>query len=276
MCHGTDSVLRSSMNKLTEANVIVTTPLSPTIEEEELAIELAGLLGSNFGARDSRTISSLIRRHNVAATIVVGLKEIRLVYNGHSYGFHPNMALHRVAALRSGKKDRLVEAAELKSGDKVLDCTCGLGSDAVVAACAVGENGVVSALEASAVLAAIVRCGFRNYQHKESTMIEAMRRVTVINEDYASILPMLESDWWDIVYFDPMFETTFANTKSIDLVRILGSYDQPSLEIINEARRVARRSVVVKDRLPGKFLNAMDIPIVSNSKRVWYGRLDAS
>ena len=84
MCGGFHS--RYIMNKLTEANVLVTTPPSPTIEDEEFAIELAGLLGSRVITRDSRTISILIRRHHVSAAIVVGVKGIRLVYNGRSYG----------------------------------------------------------------------------------------------------------------------------------------------------------------------------------------------
>jgi len=263
------------MNELAEANVLVTTPRSPTIEEEESAAELADLLGSSFYAREGRTLNSLVRRHNMAAAIVVGSREIRLVYKGRNYGFHPNMAMHRVTALRAMEKDRLVEVAELKSGDKFLDCTCGLGSDAVVAAYAIGKNGMVSALEVSAILAVIVRYGLLNYQHKESAMVEAMRRVTVVTEDYVNFLPVQEEDSWDVVYFDPMFETTIADAKGLDIVRMLGSHDLPSLDIINEARRVAKRSVVIKDRSPGKFLNATDIPVVSKSKRVWYGRLDA-
>ena len=264
------------MNKLTETDVLVTTPFSPTIEEEELANELAGRLGSTFHPRGRNTVSSLTHRHHVAAAVVVGLKGAHLVYNRRRYGFHPNVALHRVVALKSGRRDRLAEVADLKYGDTVLDCTCGLGSDAIVAAYAVGDKGRVRALEASAVLAAIIGLGFQSYQHKESAMIEAMRRVTIINGDYAGFLPTLGPDSWDIVYFDPMFETTFADTKSIDLVHILGSANLPGREIISEARRVAKRSVVIKDRMPGRFLNAMDVPIVSASKRVWYGRLDGS
>lgn len=264
------------MIKLTENDVLVTTPVSPDAEDKELALQLAGKIGISFCPRGKNTISYLTHRCNLSAAIVVSSKQIHLVCQGHRYGFHPNMSLQRVLALKKGEKDRLVEAAQLKSGDSVLDCTCGLGADAVISAYAVGERGRVRALESSALLATIVRFGLLSYEHKESALLDAMRRVAVVNQDYAEALHELDTNSWDVVCFDPMFEKSFSDTKGIDLVHLLGSSSLPSPEVIDQARRVASRSVVIKDRYPGNFLKTIGAPIVSNSKRIWYGRLKSS
>ena len=263
------------MIKLTAADALVTTPVSASTLDKELAADLADRLGSVFYTRGKNTISDLARSCRVKAAVVVSSEEIHLVYQGQRYGFHPNMALHRVLSLKKGDRDRLVQAADLKAGDSFLDCTCGLGADAVVAAYTAGKQGKVQALEASPLLSTIVWFGLGNYRHKEGALVEAMGRIAVVNADYARYLPELETNSWDVVYFDPMFEKTFSATKSMDLVHILGSDSLPTFETIKQARRVARRSVVIKDRYPGNFLKSMDVPIISNVKRILYGRLKA-
>ena len=40
-------------------------------------------------------------------------------------------------------------------------------------------------------------------------------------------------------------------------------------------RRAAAAAVVVKDPAPGEFLKEMGVPVISDTKRVWYGRLPA-
>jgi len=238
-------------------------------------MELADRLPSAFAPRGSLTIASLARRHGALAALVVGSQETRLVFAGESYGFHPNMALLRVLALEAGETDRLVEAAELAPGDRFLDCTCGLASDATVAAHVVGDAGAVRALEASPILAAIVARGLETYHHKETALVEAMRRVQVIHADHADLLPTLATDSWDVVYLDPMFETTIADGQGLDIVRLLADDTPPTRAIVDQARRVARQSVVIKDRGPGDLLASLEIPVVSDSAHVWYGRLDA-
>lgn len=263
------------MINLSEAELLVTTPPHASVERERSAVELADRLGSVFAVRGNRTIRRLLQRHRASAAIVAGVREMHLVYHGRRYGFHPNMALSRMIALRDGGRDRLVEVAALKAGERFLDCTCGLAADAVVAAYALGEAGVVRALESSAALAAIVGCGLRHYGYKDVELVAAMRRVDVLAQDYTHLLPTLETNSWDVVYFDPMFETGLSDSGAIDLVRILGKPGLPSSDAITQARRVAARCVVIKDRKPGRFLTEMGIEIVSAAKRVWYGRLDA-
>ncbi len=55
--------------------------------------------------------------------------------------------------------------AELRAGDTILDCTLGLGQDALVAALVVGPSGRVVALEKSLALYAVVSEGLNAYDY---------------------------------------------------------------------------------------------------------------
>ena len=194
-------------------------------------------------------------------------------YAERSYSFHPNMAHHRVTAVQAGRGDRLLTVAELKSGDHFLDCTCGLGADAIVAAHAVGPDGQVDALETSALLATVVSDGMARGDHRNPALVAAMRRVVVRHATAEHVLATLPSQSWDVVYFDPMFDTPVEATTSLELVRLLATPDVPSRATLTEARRVARRCVVVKDRATGTLLEQLGLaPVGTTRRHVRYGR----
>lgn len=263
------------MPQLSESDILLTTVLTPSHGNIEAAIQLAGHLHTTYVHRRKLGIGKLARQHRVRAALVVGPQWLRLVYKGREYEFHPNMTRHRLSSLMAGGADRFIDAAGLRPGDQVLDCTCGLGTDAVIAAHAVAKAGVVQALEASAILAAIVRHGLQAYQSDDEALIAAMRRVTVIHAHAEEYLALQDTNSWDVVYFDPMFPATFTEAKGLDLVRLLASPELPDHAVIAEARRVATRCVVVKDHAPGELLSALNIPVVSDTKRTWYGRVAA-
>lgn len=183
------------------------------------------------------------------------------------------MAHHRVTAVQAGRGDRLLTVAELKSGDHFLDCTCGLGADAIVAAHAVGPDGQVDALETSALLATVVSDGMARGDHRNPALVAAMRRVVVRHATAEHVLATLPSQSWDVVYFDPMFDTPVEATTSLELVRLLATPDVPSRATLTEARRVARRCVVVKDRATGTLLEQLGLaPVGTTRRHVRYGR----
>ena len=264
------------MGELHLSDLVVTGARSSSGKAAAIGEELAAHLGIPFVERRSDTVKALTHRQGVAAAIVVEAQRIRLVRNGRSYGFHPSMARHRIVALKAGGSDHFADAAQLQPGDSVLDCSFGLGADAIVASHIVGGRGLVLGLEVSPILAAMVRCGMSHYDHSDAELVSAMRRIDVRHADHTTLLPSLDTGSHDVVYFDPMFEKTFEAAGSLDLVRILASRKPPDIAIIAEARRVARRSVVVKDCAPGILLDALGIPVVMTSRRrVWYGRLPA-
>ena len=178
--------------------------------------------------------------------------------------------------MEQGKHDILVDALQLKLGDRVLDCTCGLGADAIVASCKVGATGRVRALEASPLLALLVERGMACYVIDDPPdLVPAMRRVEVLNADYADYLRREADNAWDVVYFDPMFSETIADAQGLDLVRCLAWVGSPSPADLGEARRVARCRVVMKDRRPGRLLARLGFAKVEESRRVCYGVLPA-
>jgi len=204
---------------------------------------------------------------------VVDRDQLRLVYRGRSYHFHPNMAHHRVTAVQAGRADRLLSISDLQPGDRFLDCTCGLGADAIVAAHAIGPHGQVDALETSALLATVVADGMAHGDHRNPALVTAMRRVTVRHATAEHVLATLPSQSWDVVYFDPMFDTPVEATTGLGLVHLLAATDVPNRETLAEARRVARRCVVVKDRATGTLLEQLGLaPVGTTRRHVRYGR----
>ncbi|AEJ61704.1 protein of unknown function DUF548 [Spirochaeta thermophila DSM 6578] len=250
---------------------VVTVSLGASEREIEWACSLARELDLVLVPRGERSLEDLAAASGASAVLVVGKDGLSLFHEGRRYVFHPNMAVLRVDRLRKGVGDRLVAVAGLGAGDRVLDCTCGMAADAVVASFVVGEGGEVRALEASPVLASLVRGGLASYVHPDARLCEAMRRVEVLTADYRDYLAQEDPGSWDVVLFDPMFESTYDASRGIDLVRILGREGLPDREDIERARRVARRCVVVKDRPPGALIRRLGVDVVHRSRKVWYG-----
>ena len=101
------------------------------------------------------------------------------------------------------------------------------------------------------------------------------RRVEVARADYGNFLRGEADDAWDVVYFDPMFATTVAAARGLDMIRRLARAGGPTSADIDQARRVARRRVVMKDRLPGPELERLGFTAIHQGRRVCYGALDA-
>lgn len=254
--------------------VLITTALSFSQETRALAEKIAMETGLEFVSRDTYSIRDLLTRYNRSMALVVGVDRFSLInHDGTAFRYHPNMAILRVRSLISGHGDKISGVLDISPGDTVLDCTCGMASDATVISYLVGEDGTVMALEASPLLAVIVKHSLGSFRYKNDLVTRAMRRIVVENATYQNILPKMASRSWDIVYFDPMFTTSIQGNQSFNLVRMLGSYQPLQSEHIEEALRVAKRCVVVKDRAPGRRLVELGIPIMSRSKRVFYGKL---
>lgn len=229
--------------------------------------------GLPYLPRNRQSLARLCREHTLDGLLVLSTDTLSLHVDGAEYAFHPNAAKLRFHALLQKRGDRMAEAMDLRPGDRVLDCTCGLGADATVAAHLVGPDGSVRALEKSPLLARLVRRGLASYTDGLEEMVEAMRRVEVVEADAAELLADLPTGSWDVVYFDPFFEETVETAKGLDLVRLLGHRTSLSAETLAQARRVARRRVVCKDRTPGPLLRALGFEPVSRAKRLCFGAL---
>lgn len=177
--------------------------------------------------------------------VVVEREGAHLVVDERRMDSHPGIGLVRVRRLQKGNEsDPLVELAGLRPGDRVLDATFGFGQDALVCAHAVGDEGRVDAFEASAPLAALAMAGM---PHWPSPAPPLARRISLTWGDARQALSLLPDRSYDVVCFDPMFRRPQSAQPDFELLRLLAEHAPLSPESLLEARRVARRAVIVKD-----------------------------
>lgn len=240
--------------------LIVTTTNKANREAVDAAHALAARYGLRFVSRESVKITdnggagsgvnafSNLQEISPPLFLIVGNEQLFLQTPSGKYHFHPGMAALRIKRLVAGETDTMVSAMGLHPGDAVLDCTLGLGGDAIVAGHAVGDAGRVVGLESVLSLAILVKEGLAHYHFGYREIDEAMRRVTAhhaSNHDYLARLPDRS---FDVVYFDPMFRVTVNTSQGMLPLRELGNPGRVTKELVAQARRAARRRVVLKER----------------------------
>ncbi|MBU9722660.1 MULTISPECIES: class I SAM-dependent methyltransferase [Bacillaceae] len=234
-------------------NVIVTTSGRPSVEIVIYAKKVADLIGVPFVERKKRSVNNVMKESGSDA-IVVGADGLKAHRRGssHVFFFHPNSAMFRAKRWLKSGEDPLVEACKLKPGDTVVDATLGLGSDAILASLAVGDKGAVIGLDASPIISFLVTRGLKDYNSGVQYIDDALRRIMVISADNRDWLRNAPEKSVDIVYFDPMFEEAVTGADGFDSIRPFTYTELLTEEVIKEAKRVARKRVVLKDHFRSK------------------------
>ncbi len=238
-----------------QATYVVTTGHRSGAPELELAARLSLWLGVPLVPRRGLSIPALINKYKISGVLVVSNRRVSFFCNGEELFWHPSMAKLRIKEIKAGKTDWMIEAMGLQPGGWVLDCTLGLGTDAIVASFVVGNQGRVVGVESSPVLAVLVQHGLKTYRdHVSRELLAAMARIEVVCADHLSYLKNLASESFDVVYFDPMFRKPLQKSKAIGPVRLVANPAPLSIQAVEEAIRVARRRVVMKEtRDSGEF-----------------------
>lgn len=226
---------------------IVTTDRKCHKESLALAAETAEKLGLRLVPRQKEAVAELMERYQADSVLVALQKELRLHTEAGELFFHPNMSQLRLKNLRLGEKDHMTEAMRLHEGMSVLDCTLGLGADAIVASFGVGEGGKVVGLESSPLIAAVTGYGLQHFLPGNYPLFAAMRRIQVINNDYLAYLQKQPDNSVDVVYFDPMFRKPLTASSSLSSLRGAANHSPLSMEAVQEACRVAGQRVVMKE-----------------------------
>jgi len=258
---------------------LVTTGRDPLPEQQETARRLARELGARLVERGQLSLRRLAQSDASGGAgarrwvLVVERHRLTLHAGGQELFFHPGMAASRIGRLLDGRPDPMVQAMELAAGDRVLDATLGLASDALVASFAVGARGQVVGVERVAVLAVLVREGLKSYPWPRPELAEAAARIQVVPSDHRSYLAELPPASFDVVYFDAMFHQPLSGSAAMAAWRAVASHEPVHPEALALARRVARRAVVLKDRRDSPRLDQLRPPVVraSRSSRVVYG-----
>ncbi|CAG9622009.1 class I SAM-dependent methyltransferase [Sutcliffiella rhizosphaerae] len=211
---------------------------------ELIALEL----GCPYIKREKKSIQHLWEEYE-SDVLVIGKNR----YEWHKRNsqeplfFHPNTASFRVKRWLNGEHDPFITVTNLKSGMSLLDCTLGLASDSIMASLVVGEYGNVVGIEGNRIFAYIVEKGLKNWSTDNHYLTEAMNRIKVTKGNYHFILPLLPENSFDVIYFDPMFESRIVESNGIAALRDVAVYDDLTIETIEHAKRVAKNRVVLKD-----------------------------
>ncbi|MZQ87384.1 SAM-dependent methyltransferase [Paenibacillus sp. 5J-6] len=233
--------------------MIVTTSFDPSGDIVSKARRLAAQYGGRFVARRKYSLEYLRKDNKDSSLLLVTRDEIRYYEDDHPAAFfHPSMALVRVKRMLKGESDLLIEASGAAPGDAIVDCTAGLASDAIVFSYAVGAQGSVTAVESEDVPAMLIHEGLALYESEVAELNEAMRRISVIKLHHLAYLQQLGSKSVDVVYFDPMFRSPIEESQAISHLRRNANDEAVTLDSIEEAKRVARKSIVLKENKDSK------------------------
>lgn len=245
--------------------LVTTAPSGSPAEADELARRF----GLTAEPRADRLVPALIDAAQGAPVLVLGTLRADLFDAGRAFRATTGMGYLRLVRTRVGQGDPLVTAAELKPGDRVLDATLGLAQDALVAAEVTREP--VEGLEANPVLAAFVVAALRRLPGTAAR--EAAARINVRCADHRAALKEFPTRSFDVILLDPMFRTAADANPLFDLLRRHGEHAPLDAQTLREARRVARRGVLVKDAAPGTELTRLDlVPLPSRrTSRIVFG-----
>lgn len=208
-------------------------------------------------AADQWQVPFYERRRNAGLEAAMGqVAEAFLVLGGDGWTlrdasielrFTPGMAALRIKRIEAGYTldDHLVKLTELKAGDSVLDGTLGLGADALVCAHVVGPTGRVIGIESSLPIYALVSEGVKS----QNLSLE------VRHGDNLALMRSMPAASIDCVMLDPMFDQPKKSSPHFELLRRFADHRPLDVETLTEARRVARRWVVVKG---GRYTKEFD------------------
>lgn len=218
---------------------IVTTSLRMNQTLVLRAQKIATLLSLDYQDRRKRSVQSILAKTEADAVLVVYQGQLVLEeINGQRFFFHPDTAILRI---KSGRDPLL----ELLGPNKqtVLDCTMGLASDSIVLASA-GHQ--VTALESSLLIHFMVSRGLKEFDSGNEAVNQAMRSIQTIWTDSLTYLKELADKSVDVIYFDPMFSQEITESDNLDGLKPFANYSALSEEILVEAKRVARRKIIIK------------------------------
>lgn len=144
----------------------------------------------------------------------------------------------------AGKKQGLVRACKPSSSLRVLDLTAGWGKDAAILASFGAE---VVMLERNAIMGVLLEDAL-NRQDQES---RNQLKLHLLAVDAFDFLVRLEKDdeYFDVIYLDPMHPPRSKSAlvkKEMQVLHEFISADEKTLDLLNLARKRAKKRVVLK------------------------------
>lgn len=229
--------------------------------------------GYELVQRANKSLDRLRNEYKASGIIVWKNSGPQLYIQDERYFFHPSMAKIRITMFRNnGALDPMAKACGLDGNQDFLDCTLGIGSDAIVAAYFNPSRKIVG-VESSPLIASITKWGMRLYETPEAYLAQAVRKVEVIQMDHLEYLRQQPDNAYDVVYFDPMFRTPFLKSQAISPLRLIANNNPLEKSAIGEACRVARQRVVMKEAVSTKEFERLGFKRVdwSPNRKIAFG-----
>jgi hypothetical protein len=241
------------------SKVGITTTIRVTDEIMEKAMNISRSLDTDYYPRNKMGIAKLLRRYDLDYVLIV--ESDRLTLRGSEDGFywHPNTAKLKLRALKRGEIIPMIRAMGISEGDSLLDCTLGIAGDSIVASSVLGDKGKIVGLEADKYLSFLTREGLKNYSEVDAETKGYMERIEVVNERYENYLKDLDDNSFDVVYMDPMFVNPNEKSSAISSLSTFADHSPLTMESLDEAKRVARKRVVVKLRYGSEDFVRLDL-----------------
>lgn len=253
--------------------MIITTGEHCAPAAAERAHALAAKSGCSYVPRNRASMAKLAGQYPGEDVLVVLEGGARLHRPGEQpMAFHPSMSFVRAKRLFKGEKDTMLEAAGVRPGDTIIDCTAGLGSDSIMFSLGTGQEGKVIAMEDSLPLWALLHEGLAYYASGLQAFDEALRRIEPRHGHHNRFLEQMPDQSADVVYFDPMFRDPVLESSSISPLRAFANNSRLEEAAIAEACRVARRTVILKEKLGSGEFERLGFRVLGRShSKITYG-----
>ncbi|AGX42866.1 class I SAM-dependent methyltransferase [Clostridium saccharobutylicum] len=228
--------------------IAITTTRNPDESLINKAYGIAKELDIPYVKRGNYSIEKISRVNEMEYFLFVEKDKIVLKGDDNTFFWHPSTSGLKLNAIKEGFNTPMVEAMNLKAGDRVLDCTLGLATDAIVFAYIVGEKGKVIGTEVNKYIACITKNGLNDYKDVDEQTKISMERIDVINSSYEEYILSQPDNSFDVVYFDPMFKRPNKKSETINSFRPFAQQGGLKKENLIEALRVCKKRVVIKER----------------------------
>lgn len=224
----------------------------PSVKEE--AQTLANQLGLPYVVRKNKSIPRVLEENHASWLVTMGADGPTIHFsNGDSHAFHLSMAHLRCLHLQRGGEDHLVNAVEIVEKfiggpvHHILDCTLGLGADAIVMAYS-HDDWEITGVEASLPLWITTHYGLQHFVHKDERLTKAMRRIHAVHNTFETVLNDMNPNSVDVVYLDPMFEVPVMDSPQFKSLRTHICHTPLIESTMQRALTVARYGVIIKER----------------------------
>lgn len=253
--------------------LVVTTSHKARPETRRAAQQFAEQWHLDFVDRDDQPLELLLASFDAA--LIVTNNDKQVATTGGILKSHLGTAFIRLKSMSRNVGDPLIRAGELRAGDVVVDTTFGLGRDGIIAACAVGPTGSVIGLESSLALFHLATHGLANGPfsaaqiHADFGLSPAPTALEHV--DAREWLVAAPDNSADVVFVDPMFSTPKTSDAGFGLLRSVADLSPLDEAWVSEAKRVARRWVVVKCGPSQPWFGEVGlVPIQGHSNANWW------